>query len=288
MIRSMTAFASCNLQQSWGHLYWEIRSVNHRYLDASFRLNENLRDLEPECRNMLRNKIQRGKIECYLRYQSNNVIDTDLNLNQSLLQRLLALADAITEKEPGIKSISVADILRWPGVIEMPEADIDSVKQMAKKLFQDAVTELLVVREREGLALQKLIVERLHHIHELVKTIKARMATVNPTLKTKLLERLTQFKVEIDPIRLEQELVLLVQKADITEEVDRLQTHVAEAFRIVEAGGAIGRRCDFLLQEFNREANTISSKTGDIEITQAVLDMKVFIEQIREQIQNLE
>ena len=288
MISSMTAFARRELQTSWGSLVWEIRSVNHRYLELQFRLPENLRDLEPLLREQLRNGLKRGKVESNLYFRSSSEDGGGLNLNRDLITNLQGALQDIASLVPDAAPANPLEILRWPGVLEAAELDVDDIKASAMTLYSEALAQLTEMRGQEGGALGKLIEQRLTAIEQITADFRSKLPTIMAQYETRFRAKLEQTKIEFEPGRLEQELVVSLQKADVDEELDRLETHIGEVKRTLASGGAIGRRLDFLMQELNREANTLSSKAIDTDATQAAVELKVLIEQMREQIQNIE
>lgn len=286
MIHSMTAFARQDIKADWGNAAWEIRSVNQRYLETYLRMPEHLRSLEPILRERFRKNIQRGKVECNLRFES---LDNDgsLTINKTLAKQVIEQANWIIE-QAGSGEINPLDILKWPGVIATPEQDIDGINKELLVQFDIALQQFIAARASEGENLKVMIVTRLTAISELVTTIRSQMPTIMTWQRERLNKRFQDAKIQADPDRLEQELVLLAQKVDVAEELDRLDSHVSESQKIMKKGGACGRRLDFMMQEFNREANTLASKSINSEITQASVELKVLIEQMREQIQNIE
>ncbi|MEX2131338.1 MAG: YicC/YloC family endoribonuclease [Pseudohongiellaceae bacterium] len=288
MIFSMTAFSRTQLDEVWGSLVWEIRSVNHRYLEASVRLPEPLRGLESAIRESLRGKLNRGKVECQLRFQASPQQQAALLLNRATVEQLLVAAGKIRELSGELAPMSVTDVLRWPGVLEEKDSRMEIVEAAALALFSAALDEMLNVRAREGEELGRLIETRLVTVREIVKEVRALLPDILARQRKNLTERLSEIRQELDPARLEQELVLLAQKSDVDEELDRLDSHVAEVQRVLQTPGQIGRRLDFLMQELNREANTLSSKSVVAETTRSAVELKVLIEQMREQIQNIE
>lgn len=283
MTKSMTAFA----QVEAGSVSWEIRSVNQRYLDVTFRLPESMRVLETELRSLTKSFVSRGKIDCVLR-MSNSEAATNLAIDESLLQAINRLQGLVAEKTDSKKSDNALELLRWPGVITEPVADLDSQFDAVKTLFVSAIEQLVSMRQTEGSALAQIIEEKLLAFGDMVKEIRQSQPTIIADHQQKLKNRLAELATEADPGRLEQELVLIANKSDIAEELDRLDTHINEVRNTFSQEGAIGRRLDFLMQELNREANTLSSKSLDTITTFSAVDMKVLIEQMREQIQNIE
>jgi uncharacterized protein (TIGR00255 family) len=267
---------------------WEIRSVNHRYLEPSFKLPESLRALETQLREKLRKQLSRGKIECGLRIQYQGTDSSKLQINQHLARELISAAESIKQLMDKPAAIDPLEILQWPGVISESEIDSDLIQQQAMALFQTSLEQLIHSREREGSELKQFIEQRLESIETITRAIRIQLPDILAAQKQKLLNRLQELKAELNEDRLEQELVILAQKADVDEELDRLQTHVGEVRRVLAQGQACGRRLDFLMQELNREANTLSSKSIVSDTTQASVELKVLIEQMREQIQNIE
>ena len=288
MIRSMTAFARQEQQGDWGTLTCEIRTVNHRYLEPVFRLPDSLRELEIPFRDLLRQRLGRGKVEVGMRLQLNDSSQQGIEVNTSLAEALNHAANQINRILDNPAHINALDILRWPGVMQTPEQDLDPVKQAANALFQQTVTALLETREREGERLRPLFDERLGTMATLAARVRARMPELLERQAQTLRDRFAAARVELEPDRLAQEMVVLAQKADVAEELDRLDTHIAEVRDTLAQHEPIGRRLDFLMQELNREANTLSSKSIDAEVTRIAVDLKVLIEQMREQVQNLE
>ncbi len=288
MIYSMTAFARRQLEEEWGSLTWEIRSVNHRYLETSIRLPETLRSMEPLVREAIRKKLQRGKIECQLRIQASEQRTAELVLNPALVTRLRDAAAAVQEILPDAGAMSVAEILRWPDVIKEQDTDAEELQEQALGLFGEALEDLQQHRSREGQELGRFVEQRLQAIAGIVIELRGLMPEILRRQRDNLVTRLAELKDELDPGRLEQELVLVAQKADVDEELDRLDSHLKEVSRVLRADGQKGRRLDFLMQELNREANTLSSKSIVAETTRSAVELKVLIEQMREQIQNIE
>ena len=288
MVHSMTAFSRQQVESEWGSLIWEIRSVNHRYLEPSVRLPESFRSLENPIRKELREKLNRGKVECQLRFQTLATKQIDWQLNLKLISRLTKANSEINRKTGGDYLLSSLDILKWPGVISDQSLDEEIFNQEALKLFEKALDDLIVSRKREGESLRSLLLKRIESIQSIVDSIRSKMPLIITKQKENLLLRLEELKAEFEPTRLEQEIAMLAQKADVDEELDRLDSHLQEVKRVIDSDGQIGRRLDFLMQELNREANTLSSKSIVVETTQGAVELKVLIEQMREQIQNIE
>jgi len=284
----MTAFSRQQQEQEWGSLTWEIRSVNHRYLETSVRLPESFRGLENGVREAVRKRLTRGKVECALRFQPEAKVSSDLHLNTKLIQQLVQANNEI-EKITGTSiSLNNMEVLRWPGVIEEQDFDKTSIEKQALSLFSAALDDLVATREREGAELQGFIKQRIDSVREIVISIRNKMPEILAKQKQNILDRLADLQAELEPTRLEQEVSLLTQKADVEEELDRLDSHLNEVERVLGTKGQKGRRLDFLMQELNREANTLSSKSIVVETTLNAVELKVLIEQMREQIQNVE
>ena len=282
MIRSMTAFS----RHEYGAAVWEIRSVNHRYLDVSFRMPEKLRHLETDLKSQFKDKVQRGKIECSLKVNTGE-LKTRVSINQDRVQDLdqaMSQVAAITGMEDRGDILS---LLRWPDVLTIEESGDELITE-AQQSFTLAVDQLVEMREREGKELASLLDSRLVDIETTVEKLREETPAIIAHQHEKLLKRLDDIDVEVEQGRVEQELVILAQKLDVAEELDRLVTHVLEVRRNLEADEPVGRRLDFLMQELNREANTLSSKAAAASTTMQAVDLKVSIEQMREQIQNIE
>ncbi|MDF3193423.1 YicC/YloC family endoribonuclease [Pseudomonas sp. 1928-m] len=287
MIHSMTAFARAEQAGANGTLSWELRSVNHRYLEPHLRLPESFRDLEGAVREALRNGLSRGKVECTLRFSDDNA-GKALQVDLERAAQLIAAAESVAGliKQPA--ALNPLEVLGWPGVLVADAANPQALNQSALALFSQALSELKQSREREGSELAKLLNERLDSILEQVVALRELVPQMLAGQRQKILDRCGEMQAELDPQRLEQELVILAQKSDVAEELDRLSTHVSEVRRVLKTGGQAGRRLDFLMQELNREANTLGSKAFDTRSTQAAVNLKVLIEQMREQVQNIE
>jgi uncharacterized protein (TIGR00255 family) len=283
----MTAFARCDAQGDWGVLTCEIRTVNHRYLEPSFRLPDALRELENRFREQLRTHLRRGKVDVALRFQSTETSPT-LEIDDAMAQAVNEAANHINRMLDNPAQLNALDILRWPGVLASAEQDYSSAKKAADGLFADTVAELKAVREREGERLRPLFEDRLHTMATLVADVRALMPELLKAQEETLKKRFEQAKVDLDPDRVAQEMVMLAQKSDVAEELDRLDAHIQEVTAVLQSDDAIGRKLDFLMQELNREANTLSSKSIDARVTRAAVDLKVLIEQMREQVQNVE
>ena len=292
MLKSMTAFSRVQLSCDSGDIVWEIKSVNHRYLEPGFKLPEEFKMLEPEVRQLLGKYIQRGKLDIGLRYKLNRSAPSSIHLNEDMVKNLRQVEQEVLKIVHEGQSLSVSDILRWPGVVEESELDFKPLQELALSGVKQALEQLTENREREGKALQEMISSRCSQISDIVEQVKQRRPEVNESIRAKwvsnLEERLAQWSESTDGGRLEQELAILAQKIDVDEELDRLQTHIKEVEKVLQRKEAVGRRLDFLMQELNREANTLSSKSQDAETTKLAVDLKVLIEQMREQVQNIE
>lgn len=288
MIKSMTGFARKDSQAPWGSLVWEIRSLNHRYLEQSLRLPEELRLLEGQVREKISQCLSRGKVECSLRFARHPGALCDTRLNQDQAQRFIDLHRQAKDLTNDSNSLKAMDLLRWPGVVEEGETDTAPIQALALQLLDQALAELVTNREREGASLKQVVHSRCEMIEEIIENMRQRLPDIQESLRQRLLTRLQDIDIDQDPGRLEQELILQLQKMDVDEELDRLQTHVKEVKNVIKRNEPVGRRLDFLMQELNREANTLGSKSVSVESTGASVDLKVLIEQMREQIQNIE
>lgn len=288
MARSMTAFARQELAKDWGTLTLELRSVNHRYLDISMRMPEDFRNLEPKIREKISAKLGRGKVDVGLKFTRADATAGEISIDKDLIQQISKASREIDHILYNPEAVSSLDILRWPGVIKAPELDTDELSSALFELLDTTLNDMLQGREREGEKLVTLIQQRCQSINEVIEVVKKRLPEIMQIWREKLLTRIQEASVEVDENRLEQELVIIAQKTDVDEELDRLVTHVTEVERVLKDKKPIGRRLDFLMQELNREANTLGSKSIDTETTKASVDLKVLIEQMREQIQNIE
>ena len=287
MIYSMTAFARLEVKKDWGDAVWEIRSVNQRYLENFFRLPEQFRGLENTLREKLRQSLTRGKIECSLRIEIKKQTNAELNLNKELANQVIQSLQWI-KAQAGEGEINLTDVLRYPGVVEAQEQDLDAISQDLLTAFDDLLTDFIAMRGREGEKLNDIIQQRLDAIAVEADKVRSQMPAVLQWQRERLLQRFEDAQVNLDPQRVEQEMILLAQRIDVAEELDRLQMHVKETTNILKKGGAVGRKLDFMMQELNRESNTLASKSINADITASAVELKVLIEQMREQIQNLE
>lgn len=287
MLRSMTAFASAEADTGQGTLAIELRSVNHRYLEIGLRLPEELRSLEASVRERVAAKLSRGKVDLGLRYKPAVADASAIKVDEALLTRLADTAQALAAKFPQL-NVDFTSLLGWPGVMLDRETDQESLREAALAVLDSALADMIATRGREGERLGGFMRERLDGIERIVAEVRAHLPEVRAALRARFDARLAELKQPLDPGRVEQEVVLQVQRIDVDEELDRLTAHVAEARRIFGLTEAVGRRLDFLMQEFNREANTLGSKSADPRTTNAAVELKVLIEQMREQVQNLE
>ncbi len=288
MLRSMTGFARVEDTCEQGSLSWELRSVNHRYLEVSFRLPDEVRSLEPKLRGYLQEKLVRGKIDGTFHCQPGDQQVSNLEINEPLLESLLRQVARVNDALPHHAPATAIDILAWPGLMQAAQTDTEGLHTACYELFTSAVDELVATRTNEGCHIEKMLQERCAAIGAIAGEIRGRYPQVLTALKGKIQRRLEELSVEIDQDRFEQELVYLAQKLDIAEELDRLESHISEMTNVLSREEPAGRRLGFLMQEFHREANTLSSKSADVETTKASIDLKVLIEQMREQVQNVE
>lgn len=285
----MTAFGRREKRGDWGIASCEIRTTNHRYLELFFRLPDNFTFIEPQLRNLIRTHLQRGKLDCIIRFQTDPMQSATLNINKTLADLVIQKSQEISQQSTGLQSqINPVDVLRWPGVVQHQEIDLTTAQAEILSLFQETLQELIQARAREGQSLQDHLLQRVQEISNNINNIRSKLPHLNENMRNKLLSRCAELKVSLDPQRFEQELVLYLQKIDVTEEIDRITTHLSEVTRTFAAGGMVGRRLDFLMQELNREINTLGSKINDSDISRVVVDLKVLLEQMREQIQNIE
>ena len=287
MIYSMTAFARNEIKQDWGSVVWEIRSVNQRFLETYFRLPEQFRSLEPMLRERFRKRLHRGKVECSLRFTPSDNAQSTLTLDEDLAKQVLHAADWV-QSHGQSTGVNPMDVLRWPGVIAAEETDMDTILSDTMSGFDTALDQFIEAREAEGKTLRSLIEQRLDSIETEVATVKEKMPEIMQWQRERIQTRFEEAKIELDEGRFEQEMIMLAQKVDVAKEIDRLNSHVNETRNILKKGGACGRRLDFMMQEFNRESNTLGSKSITTDITQSAVELKVLIEQMREQIQNIE
>lgn len=288
MIKSMTAFARQEANTEGGTLTWEIRSVNHRYLEPNFRIPEQFREAEGQLREQLRKKLARGKLDCSLKWQTNDHANEDIAINTNILKQLNhALSEISSNIEHSAKPSSL-EILQWPGVIEHTEADKGELMKLCVSAFAQSIDTLIDNRKREGEQLAPLFEDRLSKIDDIVIEVRGKLPQILEQQRENLRNRFAELSVDLDEQRIEQEMVVLAQKSDVDEELDRLDAHVKEVRKVLKKKEPVGRRLDFLMQELNREANTLSSKSIVTDTTRAAVELKVLIEQMREQVQNVE
>jgi len=292
MIRSMTAFASAESDTPWGALAFELRSVNHRYLELNPRLPEELRAIEPALRERVAAKLTRGKVDVNLRFRPVDAAAGQMQVDEAMLDKLERAAGLIATRFPAM-SVDLTELLAWPGVLKREELDQEGLRQAALDLLEIALDDMLATRQREGERLGVFLRERLDAVARTVAEVRVWLPDIRAALRARLESRLAEIRQpadagRVEPGRLEQELVLQLSRIDVDEELDRLTAHIAEARRVLALPDAVGRRLDFLMQEFNREANTLGSKSVDQRTTQAAVELKVLIEQMREQVQNIE
>jgi len=289
MIRSMTGFARCERQGAWGSLTCELRAVNHRYLEISLRMPDDLRSLENDARQLLAAGVRRGKVDAGVYLRGGALGASTLELNRPLVEQLVKRAaevGGIAGEAPA--ALNPIDLLRWPGVIREADRDLTPVLAEAMDLLRETAAQLNESRAREGARIHEMLRSRGEALLQSVALVRARLPELSARIRARVAERVQQLGTQVDPERLEQELVLLAYKMDFEEELDRLGSHVTETMQVLDSKEPAGRRLDFLMQELNREANTLSSKSQDIDTTRAAVDIKVLIEQMREQVQNVE
>ncbi len=289
MIRSMTGFARRERQGPWGTLTCELRAVNHRYLELSLRMPEELRGLENDARQLLTTTLRRGKVDAGLYLRSTSAAPATLEINRALLEQLLQRAAEVEKLAGGAHgAVNALDLLRWPGVVREAERDLAPVLAEALDLVRETANDLNDARSREGARIRDMLRSRCESLQQSVAQVRARLPELAAKIRARVSERVAQLGAQVDAERLEQELVLLAYKMDFDEELDRLGSHVTETLQILDSKEPAGRRLDFLMQELNREANTLSSKSQDVDTTRSAVDIKVLIEQMREQVQNVE
>jgi uncharacterized protein (TIGR00255 family) len=287
MIYSMTGYAVATRELESGVLNIELKSVNHRYLDVQFRIPDELRSIEPSLREVLAARLNRGKVEVRISYASTPGRKR-VELDAELLAQLVDLDERVRKALPAAQTIPVADVLRWPGMLGADTIDVEALRTVCRELLEIVLEDFTVSRGREGEKLRALLLERAASIEKHVAEVAPRMPQVIAAFQEKLTTRLKEALANADDERIRQEIALFANKIDVDEELTRLATHVAELQRVLDKGGAVGKRLDFLMQELNREANTLGSKAADISITQVSMNLKLLIEQMREQIQNIE
>ena len=288
MLHSMTGFARQIAETDGGTLTCEVRAVNHRYLDVSFRMPDELRVKESELRQQVAAAVKRGKVECGLHWRRTASDAEELAIDSGLVARIGERLGEVSGLLPGAAQPSTLDVLRWPGVVLEPETDAEPLYELARNVLTEALGSLSSMRQSEGARIAEMLRSRAEEIRTIAAGVRASMPAVIAAIRDKQRERLEGLGLEADAGRLEVELALVAQKLDVAEELDRLDSHVVEILDVIDRDGPVGRRLDFLMQELNREANTLGSKSADTETTRAAVDLKVLIEQMREQIQNVE
>ncbi|NIA26608.1 MAG: YicC family protein [Desulfobulbaceae bacterium] len=288
MLHSMTGFARQSAESEFGTLTWELRTVNHRYLDVQFRLPEELRPKEQAFKQQVSAVLNRGKVECSLHMRRPVDKQAEMRLNMDLVHLIRDRVAEISSEIPALAPLNPVDVLRWPGVIAEPEVDAEPLIAEATTLLGATLEAMTTMRASEGERMAAMLETRCADIAAIAASVRKRMPEVLDAVRAKQRERIDRIDVEADPARLELELALLAQKLDVDEELDRLESHLVEIRQALQSGGPVGRRLDFLMQELNREANTLGSKSADTETTKAAVDLKVLVEQMREQIQNVE
>jgi uncharacterized protein (TIGR00255 family) len=288
MIASMTGFARRETTGAWGTLVCELRSVNHRFLEAGFRLPDELRSAEGELRARLTKQLRRGKVDCTMSYRRAQGAAAALEVDAAALERLLGGVRLVTRALAEPATVNPLELLRWPGVLREDGGTGEELQAAAQALFNATLEELMAARAREGERLRELLQQRCAGLEVLLAGVRARLPEVQARVRARLHERVAELSASVDPERIAQELALLLQRLDVDEELERLAGHIEEVRRVIAGSEPAGRRLDFLMQELNREANTLSSKSQDLETTRSAVDMKVLIEQMREQVQNAE
>ena len=288
MIHSMTGFATQMRDLGASSLHLELRSVNSRYLDLSFRIAEDLRQTEPIIRELISAQLKRGKVECRLNIHNNPATSHKLTLNPPLLAQLADAQSAVQHYFPNATALSVGEIMRWPGILVEDSITLEQIQPIVIELANAALNELIATRQREGHKLAEIIQERVVRMRELTVSITPRLPEIIAEYQTKLNTRLRDALATLDDERIRQEIILFAQRIDVAEELSRLQVHLDEVERILKTSGAVGKRLDFLMQELNREANTLASKSSAPDISTVAIELKVLIEQMREQVQNIE
>lgn len=287
-IISMTAFARNQDRGNWGAAVWEIRSVNHRYLELSVRLPESWRELESAVRERVRQHLHRGKVDCTLQFQPGAAVKMVTDVNKNMASQLITASQELSSQINDPAPVSPIQILRFPGVVSIREQHSEEMAQPILDLLDATLQKAVTIRSQEGSALANLIEQRLQTIDSEINTLKPHLPEIISSQREKITERLAEISGELEPTRLEQEMVLFSQKVDVAEEMDRIETHITEVRRVLDTGGVCGRRLDFLMQELNREANTLASKSASKQTTRSAVEIKVMVEQMREQVQNIE
>lgn len=289
MTHSMTAYARKSTEDAFGTVICELRSVNHRYLDLTVRLPEAFSMLEMPFRDAIRQRVSRGKVECHLRFEAAKSDAGEAVVNLAFADTLIRAAQQIIDRLPAPAPVNPTDILRWPGVLQTGEGHrLESIAPALSDLLSAVLTEFISARAREGEDIKKILFQRLDAMTACLARLRERLPQLEQMQRQRLLARFSEAKTTLDPVRLEQEMVLYAQKIDVSEEIERLDAHITEVRRVLMHDKVAGRRLDFLMQEMNREANTLGSKSVDLDTTRASVELKVLIEQMREQVQNIE
>jgi len=288
MPSSMTSFARVEFDGTWGRGAWELRSVNHRYSEVFIRLPQEFHGLESAVRSRISRDVKRGKVDCILRFEAAQAAPSEIRINERAAQALIEATQKIASYIGSETPINAMDVLRWPGVTEVPEVDLDAVNRVVLGKLNDALDEFLDTRQREGGKLKDIIIKRLAGLSTQLDMLDLRVPEIIESIRERHSQRIREIAGGLDESRVEQECALLLQRLDVAEELDRLRAHVEEVTRVLDADEPIGRRLDFLMQELNREANTLGSKSAHIDTAGAAVELKVLIEQMREQVQNLE
>lgn len=288
MLRSMTAFARTEQVYDFGSLTWELRSVNHRYLDISLRLPEDLRGLEQVVREKISARLKRGKVDVNLRYKLSSSAASAIEVDEEFLKSLLSAQKQLESLVDNAAAVDPVAVLRWPGVIKEQERDWTPLEAAASSQLETTLEQMIATREREGQRIAEMLQQRCDGIAGIVSTVRQRRPEALQHIRQKVENKIADLQIQVDQNRLEQEMVLIAQRMDVDEELDRLDSHLKEMTRVLKQSEPVGRRLDFLMQELNREANTLGSKSADADTTKATVDLKVLIEQMREQIQNIE
>jgi uncharacterized protein (TIGR00255 family) len=288
MIHSMTGFAAGSAEFDTGSLTFDLRAVNHRYLDIQMRMPDELRPLEPVLREVIAAQLTRGKVECRIGLAVRHDAESPAQLNQGLLKQLVQWNAEVKSMLPQARDLGVADVLHWNGMLESAASSGDVLRKTALQLLQQVLQDFAAARSREGEKLKDFLLQRVAQIEELRTAVAPRIPAAIAAYEEKLAARLREAMQGNEDERVRQEVTLFANKIDVDEELSRLQTHLAEMRRVLDKGGAVGKRLDFLMQELHREANTLGSKSVDAEVSRTAMEMKILIEQMREQIQNIE
>jgi len=284
----MTGYARCEKKAQWGTLIWEIATVNHRYLELNLSLPEAFSPLKMLVRSQLKQSFGRGKVEAILRFKAHHESEPEFVVNEPLMASLIQVAERVTATLHQPTVLNTIELLQWPGLLITKEKDYAELFQFAQDLLEETIQEVIASRHREGQALSKAILHRLQAMLSIINEVEKRLPQLIAGYRQKMIDNLKKLDITYDSGRLEQEIVFWLQKVDVAEEIDRLKNHIAEVTRTLTVDEPIGRRLDFIMQEMNREANTLTSKSNDPQVTQWTVDVKVLIEQIREQVQNIE